>query len=1008
MKGRIIEALVTFSSGRSIELSKLVCDDLNIDAEELQKRSKEVLKSILHNYSEFSVTTIDSFFSNIIRSMSRELNLSQRFNIELDTKLVIEKVAVNLLDDITINTKLRSWLEEFIVYLIEDEKSWNLLPEIEKMGHEIIKDRYHQIFGPEGIGSIEESFIPDLMKIKYHYVNGMRALGRKFTDVMQKSSLTHQDFAYKGQGNSYYFTKIQSEGTYDKYTIPKRLQNIINSDGNWATKKSEHESLIKSLSAEYFDPIALETIQFHEKYFYDFNTSNAILTNVYLSGIINQLNQKLKEYRDREEMVLISDTTSMLNRAMGNSDAPFIFEKTGNKYQHFMLDEFQDTSSLQWKNMIPLVTNGLSNGHYSMIVGDVKQSIYRWRGGDMNLLLEKVDKDLHAFKSMIDHKYLNNNYRSRETVVKFNNWIFPQISNLIRPVLTDPWQRLLDFAYSEESVHQNNIKGGPGEGFVEIALFNTLKSSGGTDGSDDDLHWKEHALKKLTESIRTVKKLGYSFKDICILVRTNNEAVEIISHLRTQNINQLLSSEAMHIGGSTNVRFILSLLKLSLTPKEKNTLAHVSYFISTELNSDKSAKGLEFSTELPTEYNLLISSIRLMSPYEAIEEIGRITGLTSYPDPYLQKLIEVAIEFDRSESEGISGFLDWYEQNKEKDACSVIIPSSSDAIKIMTIHKAKGLEFPVVYMPFAKWDVHKNTNSIKWMGSRHEKFNQFKAYPLRSTSSLEFSYFDDEYHDDRSQDHIDNINLLYVAFTRAAEKLYIYSAASNSKKENTANNVGSIIKEVMELNSYFELAEDNSQVKIFRSGDENNIATHDKKEPSSINILEINSWAVSSWRNKLWSVLNKDQVSISDKNHPETDYGKRFHHIMSLYGTEWINESELATLINDRFNENADQEQLKKAGICALQFIENMNWTKDDYKIMTEVEILKKDGKTLRPDLVLLSKDHAIIVDYKTGLISSQHHEQLLEYSDGIKEIGIAEVDSFLIYTGTSKLVKVA
>ncbi len=1008
MKSRVIENLVQIISNESSSMRSSLVDETEFDEAGVRSRAMNTLQALLHDYSGLSITTIDSFFSSLVRNLARELNLPQRFSIELDTTLIIENVASTLLDSLDDDKDLRQWLEEYVIHLIEDEKNWNTFKGINEVGQEVVKERFYELFGHNNIYTVTPEYVKELKARKAFYRDSMKAFGQKFFKVLDDNKLTTEDFYHKGSGTVSHFKKIIDPKSWSDYEFGKRLQQTLDGEIKWSRKKDVNEQLIDELATSHLNPILRETHEFHNKYFEEYNTVSAILKNIYLAGLIFKFNEKLKKYRDEEEILLISDTPRILDNAIGNTDAPFVYEKTGNRYKHFMLDEFQDTSTLQWNNMLPLIKNGLGSGNYALLVGDIKQSIYRWRGGNMRLLLEKVTGDLHAFDKIINEFILEKNFRSYERVIHFNNHFFPAAADLIKPEMGEQWTELLKYAYIKKSVEQKFTKGINGEGYVEITYF-----KGGKDDDDDNnevdtgmAEWKKNSLLKVHSTIIDLLEIGYRYKDICILVRTNSEAIAAISYLQQNGVNELLSAEAMLMKGSSKVRFVLALLRLALDHNDQISRSHIRYFSNIHLTHPPTDASGIFENDSIEELQKLVDIIKNMSTYEAVENICLSTGISRSPDPYIHKLLDVVREFDIQKGEGISGFLRWYDDHEEKDACSVNIPSDTNAINVMTIHKAKGLEFPVVIMPFADWKIHNDNKGLKWMKAKDKDFNDYPAFPLKGNSSLERSYFKDDYHDDHSQNLIDNLNLLYVSFTRAAQHLYVHTTEP-AKKAEAVKNVKTIIHNILEQTQVLLLCNDAFENDCFSSGDRTCGPYPVDKDLRPLHSAEPPStWDISSWQNKMWGVVNSDKISSMDKERPDTSFGILFHKIMSNYGMEFNDHKSLLSLLDKELLDIETYERIERSVKVAASLLKENNWDLSSFKILNEAEILKPDGKVYRPDLVLHNTEHTIIVDYKTGTASDEHAKQIRDYADCLSEMGMKDPQGYLLYTETEELVK--
>lgn len=1013
MKSRIISSLVEISEGKNENLQKTIAAESGMDISSLPAKASQVLDNILHDYSGFGVSTIDSFFSTIVRSLARELNLPLRFDIELNIDSVIGEVTRMMLDDIGTNKWLRKWLQDFIFDKLNEGKSWKIEADIHNLAYELFKESYRKNFA-NGPAAPDSEFINQLRKIIKDFELQMVTYGQTVLKSFADNNLDISDFAFGKTGVANYFTKITKRIKPADYIPGERVKNAFDDPAQWAAKKSPRREEIIALASSTFIPASNNILKFLESDLPSYTGAKLVLNTIHMAGIFSIMDEKLKIFRDENEIVLISDTNQLLQKAIEGTDAPFIYEKTGNRYSHFMLDEFQDTSDFQWQNLLPLIENALGAGNFAMIVGDAKQSIYRWRGGNMQLLLTGIQKNLNSFHSITGIKNLADNYRSREQIVNFNNDFFEIAPQLLLPA---PENESLRIAYQSADLRQQWKKGNADEGYVKISILDGGKSRSGSDDEDAKSDWKEKACKENLEIIKNVFELGFEYRDIAFLTRTNQDAKIITEYLIANGIHRIISPESMLLNRSLKIRFLVNLLQFIDTQDDDIILAHLVYYWNSIKKPDNKYSLHQLFSEtrrnklemLPATFTKKIQNFRKMPLFEAVEELSILFELGSPLEAYLQRFFDLILEYSKRHPANITDFLEWWEENQEKDTCSVIIPSGENAIRVMSIHKSKGLQFPVVIIPFADWDLRPKSQSVHWMKSKRAPFNNIIAHPLKFSSEMELSVFKEDYEKELQQNYIDNLNLLYVAFTRAEEQLYIITkkpSASRSKRDSLIPcTSGELINDTLIAKMNFTSA-GNAEADVFEKG---------KCAPPLHNAPGINAggrtltkWFSNSWKPRIKMGINKKKISIDDPETPETSYGILFHSLLAEINTHVNANTFVKTHQSSESLDNEIQQRLIKEISMFTDAADLYGWFNKDYKIVNEAELLLPGGSILRPDRLMLHENKAVVIDYKTGVEEEHHSGQVLQYADVLKQMGYTETKMFLVYPAISKVVEIA
>ena len=620
-----------------------------------------------------------------------------------------------------------------------------------------------------------------------------------------------------------------------------------------------------------------------------------------------------------------------------------------------MLDEFQDTSLLQWQNFCPLILESVAKGNENLIVGDVKQSIYRWRGSDWNLLNKDIYNEI-PLESITDLD-LRKNWRSTKSIIDFNNTFFPHLASVCKEHLEAPD---LD-VYSSVEQEISSLKR-ENEGHVLVKFFENER---------EGLTWKELAMDYSVSLIETWKKAGHSIRDITFLVRSNNDGQMVVNYLLEKGY-PVISDEALLISSSPLVRRVIAILKYILNPQDSinNTIAT---FLGVETNN------LDLLSHLPL-YELCEEAIREMDiKFNDSESL------------FINSFLDLVLDYGKGENADIAAFIKWWEKNGLQK--SVPAPEGQDALRVMTIHKAKGLGIPIVVLPFFELplDYGGYNAPILWCQSTKEPYNSIPMFPVKYSKRLLDSFFSEQYREERVKAFIDNMNLAYVALTRAKTEMAVL--CPTPPKTGDSLSVSKILFSMLD------------------------------------NALEENEYNVGSFTQKI--LLQKEDFTNIIKVPVFTSFNTADRLKLALRGEEYFNErsSRGKGLIMHRIMENIVVESdLEKAleialseGILSSEMreeaqitIKNMfmtvrdrHWFDNRYKVFRELEILEPRGSIKRPDRVLMGAK-AQVIDFKFGKKREQSHiNQVKQYVSLIKEAGIAYVTGYVWYPDSNEIIEV-
>ncbi|MBC8398410.1 MAG: UvrD-helicase domain-containing protein, partial [Flavobacteriales bacterium] len=794
MKSRIIDSLNQLTkitiNDKNNPLLNSIKKETGLTNLEIQSKSISILKSILINYASFNISTIDKFTQKIIRNFAYEIKIPVNYEVEIKTKDLLEESTAKLISRAGVDKKLTKTLINFSFEKSANDKSWDIEYDLNNISKLLLNENHF-----EQISAIECKNLEDFEKLKKliddkkikteskivneatNCLNLIYSKGLNDSDFLSQALPKHLKKVKSKNFNALYSSQLESNvksGYLYKKTLAEDKKSIID--------------LIKDELYVIFTSLKKKIFKF--KFYENIQSNNRPLS------ILKHINSELEIIKKEKNIILISEFNKIVNNQIKNQPALFVYEKIGVKYKHFFIDEFQDTSKLQWTNLVPLIENSLSSEDSSLsISGDIKQAIYRWRGGEPEQLLKLCNNNTDFFtKSKVIN--LETNYRSKDEIIKFNNSFFYHISQF---VFTSEVHKKI---YKNCQQEYNNNLGG----YVGVNILENLDSNAK----------KENAYNlKIQQIVEDSLKNNFELRDICILVRTNDQGVKISDFLNKKDIN-IISSETLLISKSEDVEFIIAILKFCSQPKLMNSKLNIINYLHRKKNLKKSKHNFikelikkpkkDFFEELHKlnfyfDYNILTKS----SLYEAIEYIIHAFKLSKKSNNYIQFFLDFAFDYSNKNFANILDFIDHYES--KKDTLSIVAPDESDAVQIMTIHKSKGLEFPVVIYAYADIDIYKEKDAKEWYPVSRDEYNGFNNLLLNFNKDFEF--FEDIgnsiYKTHLMNLELDNINLLYVALTRAQNELHIICSNScNNKGEENLKKYSGMFINYLKSNNLWE------------------------------------------------------------------------------------------------------------------------------------------------------------------------------------------------------------
>ena len=1001
MKDRIIRELYALASGApSGHLSMLQAHAEDASEATVRSRAHALLVRMLHDYAAFNVSTIDHFFQQTLRAFVREIGLQGNYLVELDEKPVLAEAVDNLLagldrDDHHNKDVLFHWLLRFSEAKVERGETWDLRREMNALGQELFKERYKSVRTTPNHKQFHE-YNNTLYSIINHCKSEASALGEQGLRIIKKHGLRPEDFSGKSKSPFMLFKHL-AKGEVEKEPTATFLKLPDNPDG-WCAQKSELRGQILQAYADGLNDCVKDVIRFYETRMTDYLTASAIVANLYTLGILGDIEQEIRHRSNEKNRLLIADTAELLNRIIAGSDVPFIYEKTGTRIRHYLIDEFQDTSQMQWRNFRPLVADSLAAGYADLIVGDVKQSIYRFRNSDWTLLDEQIARDFPA--SITSERTLAENWRSCRLVVEFNNALFTAFPALLQEKYNEGLEQstlseaqrthyrekiLSAYAGCQQQVAPP-FRGQDGHVRVEWLANGSGKTK-----------WREQAMERLTTIVEELRRHGRTWGEIAVLTRRREDSALVTDTLLTYAREhpemglRIISDDGLQLDGAASVRFIVGMLRHINRPDDETLLCTAQLLRSAmRIKQAGETAHASLSKALLDEADTaepLLSGHR--SLYEAAEAISRRFGSDFPADEmiFVQSFLDVTADYSEREGSDIDRFLTWWDDTGCKTRISM--PDTQDAIRIMTIHKAKGLGFGVVILPFGDWELDAHSKTILWCHPRVAPYNAISAVPINYKKELNRTIFAEEYYEEKLHAYIDGLNTLYVALTRAKEELIILAPQKGSGRTQLVSEL--LGESLQQIDPNF----DPKAGQCFEWG----TWVDGPTPPAS------DSPAAAPIMRSLPSVRPDERMYLSLSGHSfddaQRDYGVLMHDLLSRIRTVDDLPSAIAAKVSAGEIDRRSSQILETRMRALLSDTSVSAWFDGTMTVLTEAEILSGDGRSRRPDRVMLSADgqRAIIVDYKFGQREQRRYvRQIRDYMALMRAMGYAAVSGFLWY----------
>ncbi len=987
MKLRILDALKNIAKTNTTStLFSILKQELQLSSEELSKRSKTLLNQILHNYSDFAISTIDSFTHKIVKTFAFDLKLPVNFTVETNTNDFYNKVVSQLLSKVGEDKELTNLLVEFSLDNTSNNLSWDPERKLSEFTASLLQeDAEMHLHKLKAIGKEELKIIHQTLKeFVIEFKNQIKLHGTKGLELIKQKQLEDSHFFNTFKGPQTFFRKcalFEFDGLDN--LINTTVKNALTDNGKWQSKNNSPAEIIALDSIlPQLNAIVKEVISYTDEHYKSFALYLLLEKNIYSLILVNELQQIASEFKQEEQIIFISEFNSKISKIVANEPSPFIYERLGERYHHFLLDEFQDTSTLQWQNILPLLDNSLANGWFNLVVGDGKQSIYRWRnanvkqfndlpkldGSDANEIL--AERQLSLARNFEENN-LNTNYRSLGNIVDFNNTIFDFLSENL---LTNELKTI----YSNQKQNKQFNSGG----YVSIHSGEKEKEE------VEDLNFN-----LVLEHIKIALSSDFAYSDICVIVRGNKHG-NLVANFLSENKIPVVSSESLLLKSCAEINCIVGFLNYLINPSDKiNGAAVITYLVnSRSLASETYSNYLKllnqgknlFEVLQLFDINFKEEHLQQKNIFDICIELISKLGLEIKKPQYIRFFLDEVNDYLVNKTGSVNDFLIWWEKRKEK--ASLIIPDGIDAVRIMTIHKSKGLEFPIVILPFVNWGV--TDTPVSWIDLNN--FNlDLPVGLLQHSKKMEEAGLGEVYSEEKNIQVLDNLNLMYVAFTRAIERLHIITIKATTQKKETVNKwIQSYLKETIG-----SLTNNFNEWGVLEK--KQHLAKKDLLHSFNISQLQFNS------NPHLINIKGAHKLNLRQVQGEETarENGIKMHYILSQINSRKdilpvLNKMMIEGLVAAEEKQNLEQKiiNILENSILKKYFLEHL-------KYKNEAEIITDDGELLRPDKIVFTEDHIAVIDYKTGKQNAKAYlTQMNKYSDALLKMEHTKIKKVLVY----------
>lgn len=993
MKSRIIVYLSKIGErGKAEQMCADLMASMHLSEEEVRRRARAVLGAILHNYSDFSVCTIDSFMHHVVRSFAYDLGLPTNFDVTINE----DDVIVDTVDTLMTlygnegEEALTSVIDHFANSNMEDEKSYKVDDSVRVLAKTLFDEDVNEHL--KKLKSIDAQSFIDKYK-EYAQANlaveaKLQRLGREAIDCYRQRGIEDSDLHYGTRGIASFFKKAAA----GKFVDPsKNVLEFAEGDkicSGLGADREEEITELKPTLVDYYTKIMNLKEQEEARY----NTRQIVMKELYALALLNRLNRIVDDYYHENDMLHISEFNKRVFEVVQNEPVPFIYERIGNRYLNYLVDEFQDTSKMQWLNIVPLIANGIANGQASLVVGDAKQAIYRFRQGDAHqfVILPKVEGSRHAADLVRAYEAidLDTNYRTCHNIVAFNNAFFKWVAESQYGYHEELQDIYIGHDATVPSLFQKDVKAG---GYVQIGVYRCERNN------------REPIWKQVLDAIRhQVHDLGYRYSDITVLARSNNILAELSQYIAAHDAEvRVVSSESFLLSNSRRVTLLWDMLHYLLNPKDRSmeglVLRHLMAIGRLPADSMERKIGHPESmveTLLSEQgYSLQCEALLDMDLYDCCETIVRELDLATDETAYIATFLNLVAQYGNRNRQNLREFLEWFDNKMVEDKLSTSTAEGLDAVRLLTIHKAKGLEAKIIIYPVFNEDVKamhlwvETDDFAVGMPTNHVKI----------TSGLGRTLFEDRRGDEELKRDMDELNVLYVALTRPKEKLLLFCGQKSDKQKSDKQddrryvNLLSRFVKAKVMDGFVE--KDDNDGEVVCLGED--CRADGSVETTAADLrVDVKRLSFPEWESRVTVAVTPNPSAVEES----IRIGLQAHALLSTIVHKGEAQEALQRYVESQKLSPEEASRLQQMVDRVLTDMACDRFFDEAYAVKNECPLCYR-GKELRPDRIVFTPDETWVVDFKTGSSNLSHRKQVLEYCAAIDDMQCyPKSKGFLIY----------
>lgn len=1062
MKMRILSQLygIANSLQSSQQYFNKVKEKTNMPDAVIRNNARAALTLLIHRYNNFRILTIDAFFQQVLRNLAHELGQTANLRVDLNNEEITEKAVDQMIESLEKGQPVLQWISTYINNSIEDDNGWNIIGKIKTFGTNIFKDFYkaHEANLKEQLSNADDFKVYETTLRKRR--NDIRkTFNSKARSILNEIKNANLDIPSNYRSGLYKYLTDSAIAPLTNKPLKAGVLKANESPQNWTSSKcaKADKQQIQTLAAEVLSAQLSELIAYNNDNWNEFQSIQLTLSHLSELRLLHAIADAVDNLTKDTNRFMLSNTQALLKELIADSDTPFIFERIGARLKHVMIDEFQDTSTIQWQNFQVLLANCMAQElSQNLIVGDIKQSVYRWRQGDWGIL-NNIEKSFAHQKIRLET--LDYNYRSEKRIIDFNNAFWEQcVANTAKEVAQDDAEKAEIVQKAYEDVAQKTHKTTE-NGFVKISLYPSKSM-------------KEAVLEELIETIKELFSNGYGGKNqskIAILVRSKSNIQDIVNALLQSFGNEIniVSDEAFRLDASLSVNIIVSAMHLLTHPDDvltrgklvklynqevlKKPLTDTDLLVSINESNNIDTKNIDkkerrklateqqmakLNSQLPPEYVANRELLLGLPIVDLVDKLFMLFGLDQLEgqSSYICTLYDTLNDFLKDHTADIDDFINEWENSLSS---KTIQSDEIEGIRIMTIHKSKGLEFDNVIIPFCNWEMEKK--GTLWCETKNKPapYNKLPLLPIDfSRDKLIGTVFEDDYKEEHFQNIVDNLNLLYVAFTRASKNLFVFglrqgkttldNIAKGTPPGNRSYAIELALRQVSEQlqGSLLSFPDDIGSEIHFEYGTlvpethekEHAVADNPfliKPDKHIVSIATYPQAATFKQSNKSIEFVKGEDVDPSDRTR-YIKIGNVLHQLFStIYTTADIptrlNELEQQGII---YNDEITSAQLRTRIEDAITNPQVQEWFSKSWQLYNECTILEynKDTNEMeehRPDRVMTDGKEFVVVDFKFGKEREEYKKQVQQYMEILIRMGHKKVSGYLWYVVKNNVVEV-